>query len=154
MWQKWRGNIKERCRRWERVSCEELASDPVTSNLDRLSAALTEKQGAIAKTRVPSLSQMLHLFFYGLPLLGAFVYGLLKPGCTWMPDWTVFFAGAVIQVRTGRDWTHAAPDHGSILFWFLCPLPVSVGPHRGRLAPSHSCSVSYSQRRVLACAGS
>lgn len=48
---------------------------------------------------------MLHLFFYGLPLLGAFVYGLLKPGCTWMPDWTVFFAGAVIQVRTGRDWT-------------------------------------------------
>lgn len=48
---------------------------------------------------------MLHLFFYGLPLLGAFVYGLLKPGCTWMPDWTVFFAGAVIQVRTGRNWT-------------------------------------------------
>lgn len=48
---------------------------------------------------------MLHLFFYGLPLLGAFVYGLLKPGCTWMPDWTVFFAGAVMQVRRGRDQT-------------------------------------------------
>uniref|UniRef100_H2VBE1 Transmembrane 6 superfamily member 2b n=1 Tax=Takifugu rubripes TaxID=31033 RepID=H2VBE1_TAKRU len=45
---------------------------------------------------------MLHLFFYGLPLLGAFVYGLLKPGCTWMPDWTVFFAGAVIQCQ----WAH------------------------------------------------
>lgn len=42
---------------------------------------------------------MLHLFFYGLPLLGAFIYGLLKPGCTWMSDWTVFFAGAVIQVK-------------------------------------------------------
>lgn len=47
---------------------------------------------------------MLHLFFYGLPLLGAFVYGLLIPGCTWMPDWTVFFAGAVIQVTTWRDY--------------------------------------------------
>ncbi|KAM6938394.1 transmembrane 6 superfamily member 2 [Lycodopsis pacificus] len=45
---------------------------------------------------------MLHLFFYGLPLLGAFVYGLLKPGCAWMSDWTVFFAGAVIQCQ----WAH------------------------------------------------
>lgn len=45
---------------------------------------------------------MLHLFFYGLPLLGAFVYGLLKPGCNWMSDLTVFFAGAVIQCQ----WVH------------------------------------------------
>ncbi|XP_019936162.2 transmembrane 6 superfamily member 2b [Paralichthys olivaceus] len=45
---------------------------------------------------------MLHFFFYGLPLLGAFVYGLLKPGCTWMSDWTVFFAGAMIQCQ----WAH------------------------------------------------
>ncbi|XP_077440623.1 transmembrane 6 superfamily member 2 [Vanacampus margaritifer] len=45
---------------------------------------------------------MLHMFFYGLPLLAAFVYGLLKPGCTWMPDWTVFFSGAMIQCQ----WVH------------------------------------------------
>ncbi|KAG7513961.1 transmembrane 6 superfamily member 1-like [Solea senegalensis] len=45
---------------------------------------------------------MLHLFFYGLPLLGAFTYGLLKPGCTWMTDWTVFFAGAMTQCQ----WAH------------------------------------------------
>ncbi|XP_057697695.1 transmembrane 6 superfamily member 2b [Corythoichthys intestinalis] len=45
---------------------------------------------------------MLHLFFYGLPLLAAFVYGLLKPGCTWMPDLTVFFSGAMIQCQ----WAH------------------------------------------------
>ncbi|KAM7410218.1 hypothetical protein PAMA_001594 [Pampus argenteus] len=45
---------------------------------------------------------MLHLFFYGLPLMGAFVYGLLKPGCTWMPDWTMFLAGAMIQCQ----WAH------------------------------------------------
>lgn len=45
---------------------------------------------------------MLELFFYGLPLLGAFVYGLLKPGCEWMSDWTIFFAGAMTQVRSQR----------------------------------------------------
>ncbi|XP_034738513.1 transmembrane 6 superfamily member 2 [Etheostoma cragini] len=45
---------------------------------------------------------MLYLFFYGLPLLGAFVYGLLKPGCSWMSDWTVFLAGAMIQCQ----WAH------------------------------------------------
>ncbi|KAM6921025.1 transmembrane 6 superfamily member 2 [Xenentodon cancila] len=45
---------------------------------------------------------MVLLFFYGLPLLGAFVYGLLKPGCTWMSDWTMFFAGAMIQCQ----WSH------------------------------------------------
>uniref|UniRef100_A0A8C5E3X2 EXPERA domain-containing protein n=1 Tax=Gouania willdenowi TaxID=441366 RepID=A0A8C5E3X2_GOUWI len=45
---------------------------------------------------------MLHLYFYGLPLLGAFVYGLLRPGCTWMSDWTVFFCGAMIQCQ----WAH------------------------------------------------
>ena len=48
------------------------------------------------------LLQMLHVFFYGLPLLGAFVYGLLKPGCAWMSDWTVFLAGALIQVTPRR----------------------------------------------------
>ncbi|KAM8890040.1 transmembrane 6 superfamily member 2 isoform 2-T7 [Synchiropus picturatus] len=45
---------------------------------------------------------MLHQFFYGLPVMGAFIYGLLKPGCTWMSDWTVFFAGAMIQCQ----WAH------------------------------------------------
>ncbi|XP_034438775.1 transmembrane 6 superfamily member 2 [Hippoglossus hippoglossus] len=45
---------------------------------------------------------MLHFFFYGLPLFGSFVYGLLKPGCTWMSDWTVFCAGAMIQCQ----WAH------------------------------------------------
>lgn len=57
---------------------------------------------------------MLHLFFYGLPLLGAFVYGLLKPGCTWMSDWTVFFAGAVIQVK---PWSQASETGPEYLVW-------------------------------------
>lgn len=42
---------------------------------------------------------MLVYLFYALPLLAVFIYGLNTPGCSWMLDWTVFFAGAVAQVR-------------------------------------------------------
>ncbi|XP_012671050.2 transmembrane 6 superfamily member 2b [Clupea harengus] len=45
---------------------------------------------------------MLCFLFYALPLLGAFVYGLRTPGCTWMLDWTVFVAGAMTQCQ----WCH------------------------------------------------
>ncbi|KAJ7993102.1 hypothetical protein DPEC_G00268940 [Dallia pectoralis] len=45
---------------------------------------------------------MLLFMFYLLPMLGAFVYGLIVPGCTWMPDWTVFVAGGVAQCQ----WAH------------------------------------------------
>lgn len=43
--------------------------------------------------------QMLLLLFHALPMLGSFAYGLCTPGCTWMLDWTVYFAGAILQVR-------------------------------------------------------
>ncbi|XP_062306233.1 transmembrane 6 superfamily member 2b [Osmerus eperlanus] len=42
---------------------------------------------------------MLHFLFYGVPLLGALVYGLVEPGCNWMPDLSVFFAGAMAQCQ-------------------------------------------------------
>lgn len=42
---------------------------------------------------------MLVYLFYALPLLAVFIYGLNTPGCSWMLDWTIFFAGAVAQVR-------------------------------------------------------
>ncbi|XP_062869304.1 LOW QUALITY PROTEIN: transmembrane 6 superfamily member 2b [Trichomycterus rosablanca] len=45
---------------------------------------------------------MLLLLFHALPMLGAFVYGLMTPGCTWMLDWTVFTAGAIVQ----SQWCH------------------------------------------------
>ncbi|CAG07716.1 unnamed protein product, partial [Tetraodon nigroviridis] len=45
---------------------------------------------------------MLVYLFYAVPLLTLFVYGLNTPGCSWMLDWTVFFAGAVAQVRPSR----------------------------------------------------
>ncbi|KAA0712191.1 Transmembrane 6 superfamily member 2 [Triplophysa tibetana] len=45
---------------------------------------------------------MLLMLFHALPMLGSFAYGLCTPGCTWMMDWTVFFAGAVLQCQ----WCH------------------------------------------------
>lgn len=48
------------------------------------------------------LLQMLLLLFHALPMLGSFAYGLCTPGCTWMLDWTAYFAGAILQVRLGN----------------------------------------------------
>lgn len=47
---------------------------------------------------VPPLHQMLLYLFYVLPFFCLCIYGLLRPGCSWMPDWSLVFAGAVAQV--------------------------------------------------------
>lgn len=41
---------------------------------------------------------MLVYLFYALPLLTVLIYGLKTPGCSWMLDLTIFFAGAMAQV--------------------------------------------------------
>uniref|UniRef100_A0A672SHV2 Transmembrane 6 superfamily member 2 n=1 Tax=Sinocyclocheilus grahami TaxID=75366 RepID=A0A672SHV2_SINGR len=46
---------------------------------------------------------ILLLLFRALPMLGSFEYGLCTPGCTWMLDWMVYFAGAILQCQ----WSHA-----------------------------------------------
>ncbi|XP_035276966.1 transmembrane 6 superfamily member 2 [Anguilla anguilla] len=59
----------------------------------------------------PRFMMLLYLF-YGLPLLALFVYGLWKPGCTWMLDWSLFFAGAIAQSQwchTGASVHHRTP---------------------------------------------
>ncbi|XP_072262887.1 transmembrane 6 superfamily member 2 [Pyxicephalus adspersus] len=43
--------------------------------------------------------QMLVNMFYLLPFLCMSIYGLLIPGCFWMLDWTLVFAGAVAQAQ-------------------------------------------------------
>ncbi|KAJ8374587.1 hypothetical protein SKAU_G00051670 [Synaphobranchus kaupii] len=45
---------------------------------------------------------MLLFLFYATPMLAVFTYGLRTPGCTWMLDWTVYFAGAIAQCQ----WSH------------------------------------------------
>uniref|UniRef100_A0A8B9UFH5 Transmembrane 6 superfamily member 2 n=1 Tax=Anas zonorhyncha TaxID=75864 RepID=A0A8B9UFH5_9AVES len=43
--------------------------------------------------------QMLLYLFYVLPFFCLCIYGLLRPGCSWMPDWSLVFAGAVAQAQ-------------------------------------------------------
>lgn len=44
---------------------------------------------------------MLVYMFYVLPFYGLAAYGLIFPGCSWLPDWALVFAGAVGQVWRG-----------------------------------------------------
>lgn len=61
---------------------------------------------------------MLMYLFYALPLMTAFIYGLKTPGCSWMLDWTIFFAGAVVQAQ----WCHiGASLHSRTPFTYRVP---------------------------------
>uniref|UniRef100_A0A3Q1IHG8 EXPERA domain-containing protein n=1 Tax=Anabas testudineus TaxID=64144 RepID=A0A3Q1IHG8_ANATE len=61
---------------------------------------------------------MLVYLFYGLPLLTVFIYGLRTPGCSWMLDWTLFFAGAMAQTQ----WCHiGASLHSRTPFTYRVP---------------------------------
>ncbi|XP_030629837.1 transmembrane 6 superfamily member 2 [Chanos chanos] len=64
---------------------------------------------------------MLVFLFYALPLLAAFVCGLYIPGCTWMLDWTMIFAGALAQAQ----WCHiGASLHSRTPFTYRVPRDV------------------------------
>ncbi|NWQ71583.1 TM6S2 protein, partial [Neopipo cinnamomea] len=43
--------------------------------------------------------QMLIYMFYALPFFLLCTYGLVLPGCSWLPDWSLVFAGAVAQAQ-------------------------------------------------------
>lgn len=69
------------------------------------------------------LPQMLIYMFYVLPFFCLCIYGLVVPGCSWLPDWSLVFAGAVAQVRAAPSsfprlqgwggWTHGGtPELG------------------------------------------
>ncbi|XP_047446472.1 transmembrane 6 superfamily member 2 [Mugil cephalus] len=61
---------------------------------------------------------MLVYLFYALPLLTLFIYGLTRPGCSWMLDWTIFFAGAMAQTQ----WCHiGASMHSRTPFTYRVP---------------------------------
>ena len=44
---------------------------------------------------------MLVNMFYVLPFYGLAIYALIFPGCSWLHDWALVFAGAIGQVRWG-----------------------------------------------------
>ncbi|XP_035025070.1 transmembrane 6 superfamily member 2 [Hippoglossus stenolepis] len=65
----------------------------------------------------PRVTMLVYLF-YALPLLTVFIYGLKTPGCSWMLDWTIFFAGAMAQTQ----WCHiGASLHSRTPFTYRVP---------------------------------
>ncbi|XP_018532397.1 transmembrane 6 superfamily member 2 [Lates calcarifer] len=61
---------------------------------------------------------MLVYLFYAVPLLTVLIYGLKTPGCSWMLDWTIFFAGAMAQTQ----WCHiGASLHSRTPFTYRVP---------------------------------
>lgn len=78
---------------------------------------------------------MLVYMFYALPFYGLAAYALIFPGCSWLPDWALVFAGAIGQVR--RGWGVGGQVRKKESFClpinFFCALPGQgdAGPLRG-----------------------
>ncbi|XP_032723659.1 transmembrane 6 superfamily member 2 [Lontra canadensis] len=80
--------------------------------------------------------QMLVYMFYVLPFYGLAAYGLIFPGCSWLPDWALVFAGAVGQAQFSHmgasmhvrtPFTYRVPDDAWACF-FGSNLLYALGP--------------------------
>ncbi|XP_060089391.1 transmembrane 6 superfamily member 2 [Heteronotia binoei] len=81
--------------------------------------------------------QMLVFLFYVLPYFCLCLYGLLRPGCTWMPDWALVFAGAIAQAQfshLGSSLHHRTPypyrtPEGAWWSVMISNVAYALGPH-------------------------
>ncbi|XP_036097294.1 transmembrane 6 superfamily member 2 [Molossus molossus] len=81
--------------------------------------------------------QMLVYMFYALPFYGLAAYALIFPGCSWLPDWALVFAGAIGQAQFSHmgasmhlrtPFTYRVPEDAWACF-FVCNLLYALGPH-------------------------
>lgn len=97
---------------------------------------------------------LLHLF-YALPLLTVLIYGLRTPGCSWMLDWTILFAGAMAQVTLVIVCLLlfifcAKANCTSLMFTCGCS-PDPVVSHRCISALPHSLHIPSPGRQMVGC---
>ncbi|XP_074060300.1 transmembrane 6 superfamily member 2 [Macrotis lagotis] len=81
--------------------------------------------------------QMLVFLFYALPFFILAAYSLLRPGCSWIPDWALVFAGAMGQAQFSHigasmhphtPYTYRTPED-VLSFLFILNLLYAVGTH-------------------------
>ncbi|CAK6445281.1 unnamed protein product [Pipistrellus nathusii] len=81
--------------------------------------------------------QMLVYMFYTLPFYGLAAYALIFPGCSWLPDWALVFAGAIGQAQFSHmgasmhlrtPFTYRVPEDAWASF-FVCNMLYALGPH-------------------------
>lgn len=81
--------------------------------------------------------QMLVYLFYVLPFFCLCIYGLIEPGCTWMLDWPLVFAGAVAQAQFSHicsslhhktPYTYRTPED-TWWFFLFTNLLYALGPN-------------------------
>ncbi|XP_008822704.1 transmembrane 6 superfamily member 2 isoform X2 [Nannospalax galili] len=81
--------------------------------------------------------QMLIYLFYALPFYCLAAYALTFPGCSWLPDWALVFAGAIGQAQFSHmgasmhlrtAFTYRVPEDTWATF-FLSNLLFALGPH-------------------------
>ncbi|XP_040842165.1 transmembrane 6 superfamily member 2 [Ochotona curzoniae] len=81
--------------------------------------------------------QMLTYLFYVLPFYVLAIYALVFPGCSWLPDWALVFAGAIGQAQFSHmgasthlrtAFTYRVPEDAWACF-FTCNLLYALGPH-------------------------
>ncbi|XP_049644460.1 transmembrane 6 superfamily member 2 [Suncus etruscus] len=81
--------------------------------------------------------QMLVQLFYALPFYGLAAYALVWPGCSWLPDLSLLFAGAIGQAQFSHvcasmhlrtPFTYRVPEDAWPCF-LLCNLSCALGAH-------------------------